>query len=106
MLRIFKRKQRNGATNGSSGNHVVESGTADNRAMIAQLDERIRQNPDNADAYFDRGAAHSHLEEFENAIADCDEAIRLNPNNAAVYLLRGTAHHRLDHYEKAIADSS
>ena len=53
------------------------------------FDEAIRLNPDDAEAYFNRGALKSDLGRMEEALLDYDEAIRLDPNYAQAYCNRG-----------------
>ena len=49
----------------------------------------IRLEPDNADAYGNRGVAYENLGEYNTAIADYTTAIRLDPDNADAYNNRG-----------------
>ena len=62
-----------------------------NDDAIADLDEVLRLNPDNAAAYYARGNAEMDSGRQANAIAYYSEAIRLNPDNAAAYYARGNA---------------
>ena len=41
--------------------------------------ELIRQNPRNANAYYNRGLAWKSKKEYDKALADYAEAIRLDP---------------------------
>ena len=56
---------------------------------IADCDEAIRLNPDDASAYQKRGSARFSKGELDGAIGDYDQAIRLNPDDAATYEKRG-----------------
>jgi tetratricopeptide (TPR) repeat protein len=47
---------------------------------LQDADEAIRLNPQDAEAYYDRGVAYTNLGQYERAIQDADEAIRLNPH--------------------------
>ena len=60
-------------------------------AAIADYDIAIRLNPDDADAYYNRGVAKGKLGQHFAAIADYDIAIRLNPDYADAYNNRGYA---------------
>ncbi|MCL2791965.1 MAG: tetratricopeptide repeat protein [Spirochaetaceae bacterium] len=71
---------------------------------IATYTEAIRQNPNDAIAFYNRGLAFAARQEFENAIADYTEAIRLNPNFADAFNNRGNAHFNIREFDKAIAD--
>ena len=55
-------------------------------AAIADYDIAIRLNPDDADAYYNRGNAKDHLGQYFAAIADYDIAIRLDPDDATCIL--------------------
>ena len=76
----------------------------DYKGAIADYDSAIRLNPDDTDAYNNRGIAKSDLGQHFAAIADFDSAIRLNPDYAYAYLNRGMAKYRLGQYFDAIAD--
>ena len=49
---------------------------------IADYNQAIRLNPDDADTFHNRGFAKVKLEQYAGAIADYNEAIRLNPDDA------------------------
>ena len=74
------------------------------REAIQHYDEAIRINPQDADAYNNRGNAKFALGLYRDAIADCDRAIHLNPQYTAAYYNRGTAQHALGRHHEAIAD--
>ncbi|MGB9365341.1 MAG: tetratricopeptide repeat protein [Xanthobacteraceae bacterium] len=57
-----------------------------------------------ADAYYNRGNAHSAKGDLTAAIADYDEAIKLDPKNARALTNRGTAHSEKGDAEAALAD--
>ncbi|HIA19543.1 MAG TPA: tetratricopeptide repeat protein, partial [Planctomycetaceae bacterium] len=73
---------------------------------IAQYNEAIRIDPDDADAYNNRGIAYINMGEVSRAIADYNEAIRINPDYALAYYNRGHAYGEKKEYDKAIADYS
>jgi tetratricopeptide (TPR) repeat protein len=66
--------------------------------------ERIKQNPNDADAYFKRASSWTIMGRPDPAIKDFDEAIRLDPKRPGIYVLRGNAWSRKKEYDKAIAD--
>ena len=70
----------------------------------ADYDKVIELNPDNADAYFNRGDAYDQIGEYDKAIDDYNKAIELEPNNADAYCNRGCAYGEIGEYGKAIAD--
>jgi len=71
-----------------------------------EFDKAIELNPDNADAYFNRGDAYDEIGEYEKAIADYSKAIELKPGDALAYFNRGNAYGEIREYGKAIADYS
>ncbi len=73
-------------------------------AAIADLDQVLRLNPENAMGYGLRGAVHGRKNEPGAAIADFDRAIALNPKDADALMNRGTAHERNGEYLRAIED--
>ena len=64
----------------------------------------LRNAPENAAAYFERGVIWLLLEKKGETIADFTEAIRLDPKNALAYHWRGRAFHEKKEFVKAIAD--
>ena len=78
--------------------------TQDHDLAIADLDEVLRLDPDNADAYGLRGAMHGSKDELDEAIADFDRAIALEPGQSDSFMNRGTARERKGEYAGAIED--
>ncbi|MGR3277480.1 trypsin-like peptidase domain-containing protein [Acaryochloris marina NIES-2412] len=62
------------------------------QGAIADLNQAINLNPQNAFAYNSRGNAHYELQQYQDAIAQYDQAIALNPDYAEAYFNRGLAH--------------
>lgn len=73
-------------------------------ALMEALNEAIRADPDNIDAYLQRGLAHNHLEDYQRAIADFSEVLRIDPENVDAYNFRGTIYFRLGQHQQALAD--
>jgi tetratricopeptide (TPR) repeat protein len=71
---------------------------------IAELDEAIRLDPDNAQDYNIRANAWDEMGVFDRALADYDEAIRINPNNPAVFHDRGIMWQHEGELDKALVD--
>jgi tetratricopeptide (TPR) repeat protein len=71
---------------------------------IADLDQAIRIDPKNSDAFVWRGWLWLSKEQYEKATADCTEAIRLDPNSAFAYECRGKARVKMKEFDGAIAD--
>ncbi len=78
---------------------------------IADFNQALKLEPNNPEAYFNRGLARTQLAanlpeptRGPNPIADYTEAIRLNPGYADAYYNRGLAYLVLKQYGEAIAD--
>ena len=63
-----------------------------------------KRNTECAEAYYNRGVAHSKKGELELAIADYTKAIELKSDYAEAYYYRGGAFLRLGEREKAKLD--
>jgi tetratricopeptide (TPR) repeat protein len=78
---------------------------SDYDSVIADYDELIRLNPNDADVfYYGRGRAKEAKGDLDRAIADYDEAIRLNPEGANAYYNRGRAKEAKGDLDRAIVD--
>ena len=64
----------------------------------------IRNQPNDADAYFDRGFAYEHAGDLNHAIADFSQVIRLTPDRSQAYFFRWAAYKDLGDKEQADAD--
>jgi len=64
----------------------------------------IRLDPQDSDAYYNRGLSYAGLGQYQRSVQDLDVAIRLDPTNATAYNNRGVAHRRLGQYDRAVAD--
>jgi tetratricopeptide (TPR) repeat protein len=81
----------------------LADGTYEDRA-IADYDEGLRLQPNNAAALRNRGFLNTRRQRYDRAIQDFDEAIRLNPNVAASFSGRAYALRFVGQYDRAIAD--
>jgi len=80
-------------------------GEEDNRKeAINAYNEAIRLNPDNAEAYNNRGTVKRSLGQHEAALADYDKAIELNPDDATAYNNRGVTKKNLGRLNEARED--
>lgn len=68
--------------------------------------EMIRLNPEDAEAYLDRGIARARKGDFDGALDEVTAAIRLNPHNAAFHWNRGAFHASKGDLDSAIRDFS
>jgi tetratricopeptide (TPR) repeat protein len=83
---------------------TCNEGTGD--ASIAACGRLIAQNPRDATAYNNRGAAYYRKSQNDSAISDLNEALRLNPKYVEAYNNRGAAYFGKGDYDRAIADFS
>ncbi len=74
------------------------------QGAIADLNQSIDLNPQNAFAYNSRGNAHFELRQYEDAIAQYNQAIALNPDYAEAYFNRGLAHQLMGNDAQAKQD--
>ncbi len=75
-----------------------------NQEAIADYNQAITINPQDAKAYFNRGVAKSDLGDKAGALADYTQAITINPQLADAYNNRGVAKSDLGDKAGAIAD--
>ena len=62
------------------------------KLTIANYNETIQQNPEDADTYSKRGYAHFQRREYDSAIADYNKVIQLNPKDVTAYFNRSSAY--------------
>ena len=84
------------------GNFLLILGQID-KAIVA-YSYVIELDPNNGDAYNNRGFAYNIKSNSDRAIADFTKAINLNPNDAIAYNNRGLAYYVEGEYDRAIAD--
>jgi lipoprotein NlpI len=68
------------------------------------FDQAIKLNPQNVNAYFNRGLVKSRLEDWDGAIADFTQTIALDSSNAGAYFYRGYIKARTGDSDGAITD--
>jgi lipoprotein NlpI len=71
---------------------------------IADADEAIRLDPNDAAAFNNRGNGYRMKEEYDRAIADYTQTIRLDPTYAYAFKNRGSVYQRQGDLDRAIAD--
>jgi len=71
---------------------------------LTDYDRAIQLDPQDADAYYNRGLVYYNLKEYQKAIADYDRALQLNPQHVGAYYNRGLVYDDLKEYQKAISD--
>lgn len=73
------------------------------RSMVNHS-HRIEANPEQAEAYYQRGLNHQSLGDREEALRDYSEAIRRNEALAGAYYQRGIIHAELSNRKQAVED--
>lgn len=82
----------------------VWEGKGDYDKAIADYNEAIKLNPQDAIAFNNRGNAWDKKADYDRAIADYNEAIRLDQKYSIAYINRGGMWRSKGDYDKAIAD--
>ena len=85
---------------------TIRNEKGDQDGAIADINEAIRLDPENADNYNVRGLARLAKGNKDGAMADYNEAIRLDPKLALAYYNRGIARQEKGDQDGAIADYS
>ena len=84
------------------GNFLMMLGQTD--MAIEAYSYAITFNPNNPNAYNNRGVAYGAKGDFDRTIADYTKAIELNPDYAIAYNNRGGAYYLKEKYDSAIVD--
>ena len=74
------------------------------REAVAEYDEAIRLNPQDAAVYKNRAAAYEAMAQYQRALEDLDEAIRLDPQFVGAYNSRASVYYNLGQYQRSIED--
>jgi hypothetical protein len=73
---------------------------------IYRCTKAVTVDPSDALAFHERGAAHSFMQHFEEALADYSSALKLNTTLPRTWRGRASIHYNMGNYAKAVADSS
>ncbi|MBD3308996.1 tetratricopeptide repeat protein [candidate division KSB3 bacterium] len=76
----------------------------DPQTVLAASQELLRENAENAAAYYYRGLAHYYQARYAAAMEDFEKAVDLNLEQAQVYYQRGTVYAAGEDYALAIQD--
>ncbi|NJM89222.1 MAG: tetratricopeptide repeat protein [Hydrococcus sp. RU_2_2] len=71
---------------------------------MQEISQKMVNNPNSAEFYFNRGLSHERIGDKNRAIDDYASAIRLDPNFAPAYHHRGILSNEIGHRKKAIDD--
>ncbi len=83
---------------------MVEIELASYEAAISDCTQAIQQQPENTEAYLNRGLAYYRLGNYPAAIADNNHLIQNQPHDLRAYFNRGLTQVGLGKPEAAIAD--
>jgi tetratricopeptide (TPR) repeat protein len=75
-----------------------------NTIAPSRINQVIRLDPSDADAFSNRGAAYKGKGQYDRAVEDYNQAIRLNPNYATAFYNRGASWARKNDLQRALAD--
>jgi tetratricopeptide (TPR) repeat protein len=71
---------------------------------LTDLNNRLKLNNENGDAYYNRGLLYAKNGQYEQAIKDFSEVIKLNPRDDEAYCNRGNANFEAGKLDLALAD--
>ena len=71
---------------------------------MADFEQALLLEPENASALIARGNAHFRAERFNEAVTDYDQALLLRPEDPGLRNNRGSAYYELGFYDLAIVD--
>src|ERR687886_655861 len=74
------------------------------QGAIADFNQALQIDPNDADTYYNRGYAQHTLGRYDQALADYTQAIQLNPTFAEAFYNRGLSRFNLKNYKEAIDD--
>ena len=83
---------------------LLHDNKGDYDRAIADLEQAIRLDPKDTEAYIRRGNAYNHKGDYDRAIADLEHAVRLDPKDPKAYVIRGSAYDGKGDYNRAIAN--
>jgi len=72
--------------------------------QIALFSKKIRQDPDNASNYLNRGVCYANLGMYPDAINDYNKALKYEPTMSQAYYNRGIARGRFRYTKNACID--
>lgn len=76
----------------------------DHARAIASFSEVLLHDPDDLNAYLQRGFCHSLRHEYEEAVADFTAVIERKSDHLWAYTSRGSAYNKLGRFELAMHD--
>lgn len=74
------------------------------QTYLTDLNNRLKLDNKNVDAYYNRGLLYARNSQYEKAIKDFSEVIKLNPRDSEAYCNRGNANFEAGKLDLALAD--
>ena len=84
---------------------IAKASDKDYEGAIALFNQTLQDQPDLAEAYYQRGLAHFKLGDFQAAISDYTSTLHIESDKAKVYFARGLAHLSAHQLDRAISDA-
>ncbi len=85
-------------------NGLTKLSKSDNKGAIEDFSKVIKEEPSNAEAYFQRACCYFNLKDTTNSFSDYNKAISLKPDYADAYYNRALLKDYLNDKEGACAD--
>ncbi len=85
-----------------AGEKAYRSG--DHTSAIILFTQVLDAQPDNINAYLQRGFCHTLLKDYEKAVIDFTAVVDRKPDHAWAYTSRGSAYAKLEKHQLAMAD--
>ena len=84
---------------------IVKASEKDYKGAIALFTQALQDQPDVAEAYYQRGLAYFKLGDFQAAISDYTNTLHIESDDAKVHFARGLAHLSANQVDRAISDA-
>jgi tetratricopeptide (TPR) repeat protein len=84
---------------------LAKATAGDYRGAIEDYTQVLLSEPNNTEAYLNRGNARAALENYKGAIEDYTQVLRINPQDTRAYVNRSNVRRELGDYHGAIEDS-
>ena len=103
LLRRLEKEKRKGGDRKEKGKRM-DRRTDSDKASLQEVEERLRENPDDVKALVERAGYRLEKGQVEAALRDLNLAIELAPESLTAYLKRAVAHALLGQLEQADRD--
>jgi len=97
MTREEKMKKRNSKIKDRIPDYALEN-------EIFNAKHQIKQNPSNAEAYYNRGWAYAYQGKFKKAVSNLSKAITINARFIDAYYSRALVYFELKKYSECLKD--